>query len=303
MFFKKGYQKVLNLWNERRVLVVPRTTCPGQSNNHYGSQGNNIHPLPVSAQIMYSPTGAVVFNTDNPPEHPKPYIKNKEDRESELYTGVATKISGEDRMIRRMYESEQVTKKSGLTLYVLTLPLMEFTADKKRKREALGQIHGNNNDAAPSDEPQYSCQGYSKKTVNQHRVTNLLAIHAGLHDPTALGQIHLGNSTSWEAKYLLTGESQAAEDLDEEAIIDALLTKFDMTRDDIEGVGDEDDELNVPQGQCDIDHCNHRNHPISNSIYFCYPVSHTANTLNSIVRQKRGDWCLVLNHEVYNGGN
>jgi len=57
--------------------------------------------------------------------------------------------------------------------------------------------------------------------------------------------------------------------------------------------------ISIPQKQCDVDHCLHRAFLICNSIYLCYPMSHTANQCNSIIRRGCGEWCYGIGDQKY----
>ena len=97
----------------------------------------------------------------------------------------------------------------------------------------------------------------------------------------------------YEQMYLVTGDSQ---------VEDELLQRSRL------GIGLEDmrevvDKKKVPQGQCDVDHCFHRSHWICNSIYLCFPMSHTANTCNSIIRRRAKDWLYGVSIQHYTNGD
>jgi len=131
-------------------------------------------------------------------------------------------------------------------------------------------------------------------TISHHRANNIMAMRAGLdsNDQELAEYLEKHDMSCLEEMYLVTGDSQVEDELLRRSRLDVALENME------EVVSRE----KVPQGQCDVDHCMHRSHWISNSIYLCFPMSHTANTCNSIIRRRAKDWlyCLTI-HEYTNG--
>ena len=155
----------------------------------------------------------------------------------------------------------------------------------------------------------YDDSGSGKKdkthhTIQHHRANNIMASRAGLdsNDQELAEYLKTHDKSCLEAMYLTTGDSQVDESMTGDSqVVDELLerSRLDVALEDMEEVVSRE---KVPQGQSDVDHCMHRSHWISNSIYLCFPMSHTANTCNSIIRRRAGDWlyCLTI-HEYTNG--
>ena len=147
----------------------------------------------------------------------------------------------------------------------------------------------------------------SHKNFQHHRINNIMALRAGFdsNDPELAEYLEKQGKSCLEAMYLRTGESQVDESMclrtGDSQVVDELLrrSRLDIALEDMEEVVSRE---KVPQGQSDVDHCLHRYHWISNSIYLCFPMSHTANTCNSIIRRRAKDWlyCLTI-HEYTNG--
>jgi len=141
-------------------------------------------------------------------------------------------------------------------------------------------------------------------TIQHHRANNIMASRTGFdsNDPELDEYLEAHDMSCLEAMYLRTGESQVDESMTGDSqVVNELLerSRLDIALEDMEEVVSRE---KVPQGQCDVDHCMHRSHWISNSIYLCFPMSHTANACNSIVRRRAKDWlyCLTI-HEYTNG--
>jgi len=134
----------------------------------------------------------------------------------------------------------------------------------------------------------------SHTVIQHHRANNIMALRAGLdsNDPELVEYLEKHGMSCLEEMYLVTGDSQVEDEL-------LKRSRLDVALEDMEEVVSRE---KVPQGQCDVDHCMHRSHWISNSIYLCFPMSHTANTCNSIIRRRAKDWlyCLTI-HEYTNG--
>ena len=130
--------------------------------------------------------------------------------------------------------------------------------------------------------------------TTHHRANNILASNCGFDTNDEEGNAFLAKKEMrcFEEMYLVTGGSQVAEDLLERSGLDVDL------KDMVEITSEK-----VPQGQCDVDHGFHRFQWISNSIYLCFPMSHTANTCNSIIRRRASDWCYGLSIHNYTNGD
>ena len=145
----------------------------------------------------------------------------------------------------------------------------------------------------------YDDSGSGKKDetyhkFSHHRANNIMAMRAGLdsNDQELAEYLEKHGMSCLEEMYLVTGDSQVEDEL-------LRRSRLDVALEDMEVVVSRE---KVPQGQCDVDHCMHRSHWISNSIYLCFPMSHTANICNSIIRRRAKDWlyCLTI-HEYTNG--
>ena len=82
-----------------------------------------------------------------------------------------------------------------------------------------------------------------------------------------------------------------------------LLEHYGLEDVDMPELQPEEADVNIPQGQCDVDHCLHRYHWITNSMYLAFAMSHSSNTKNSYKRRGRRDWCFLLSEEHYTNGD
>lgn len=175
---------------------------------------------------------------------------------------------------------------------------------RKRKQPSPGSTPPPEPDDIDSDagndqevEVYDSGSGKKDKThhkFSHHRANNIMAMRAGLdsNDQELAEYLEKHGMSCLEEMYLVTGDSQVEDEL-------LRRSRLDVALEDMEEVVSRE---KVPQGQCDVDHCMHRSHWISNSIYLCFPMSHTANICNSIIRRRAKDWlyCLTI-HEYTNG--
>ena len=128
-----------------------------------------------------------------------------------------------------------------------------------------------------------------------HRVNNIFPFNIGFdsHDKEGDAFLAKHDQTCYEAMYLRKGDSEVEEE---------MFARNKQYLGDVEDV-EVQDKRKVPQGQYDVDHCLHRSRRICNSIYVCFPMSHTANTCNSYIRRRAKEWCYGLsNHKYTNGG-
>ena len=105
--------------------------------------------------------------------------------------------------------------------------------------------------------------------------------------------------STWEEKFLPTGGTQVDDD---DQLMNELRQVYNLVGVGIPELPSKEIEDGIPQGQCDVDHCLHRYHWSLNSIYHCYPMSHTANICNAYIRRGVHDWCFLFSKHHYTNG-
>ena len=246
------------------------TICPGDSIKHHGGRENNKHSVQLSPDLFWSPTTGIFFETAKDTDTgAASHIKNKEHRESGRWDTLQITIDDVTRGIRRCYLSSD--GKELLTTFNLKLP-MAFRI--------------NNLSTA--------------KRLSHHRWI-AISMHAlGLDRTSKDGMKFRGTNRSWEEMYLSTGGTQVDNDDIEQQR--ELIEYYNLEGVEMPELQPEEVEVNIPQGQCDVDHCLHRYHWITNSMYLAFAMSHTSNTKNSIKRRGVEDWCFLLSEEEYING-
>ena len=248
-------------------LSLNFTICPGMSEKYHGGRENNKHSVMVDPNIFYAVSAGIYFNTAAKLSNVGT-IKNKTHLASGKWHGVyLTKSDGGKTIIRRYYLNDDTSH---------TLPTYKlYLVVQNDSRKVI------------------------TKDLSHHRWNNILASNLGLDDISQEGLAFLGDHVTWEAKYLRTANSQV--DKEDKERLQAIKTNYGLKENvnynELPKVED-----GIPQGQCDVDHCLHRYHWISNSIYHCYSMSHTANTLNVHVRRGEGDWCYLNSDHKYTNG-
>ena len=108
------------------ALKIDYTTCPGQSENHYGSQANNKHFVEVEGFLLCSPTLGIWYNTNALKADPAGAIKDAVARESGLYHGITINVDGKERIMKEIYMTKYESQPdSPLTTYKLKLQKSE----------------------------------------------------------------------------------------------------------------------------------------------------------------------------------
>ena len=256
--------------------MLNRTTCPGMSNNHHGSQSNNNHPIILDGNTIFIPSIGWNFDT-NASKDATSKIKLAEDRESGEYATSLVSVNGIDRLFRKVYpccdEERESFRGYNVHLTIVKRSMQPGHHSKKVKSEKIAY-----------------------KTTSHHRLNNLVTSHIGTHgkDKELNNFLKKENASCLEALYIRTGESQID--------YDDMLVRYGLTEEEVESWYENVEREKVPQGQCDNDHCCHRNHPICNSHYAALPMSHSANTINSITRRMCGDWCYGMSTHHYIDG-
>ena len=250
------------------------------SNHHHGSQSNNDHPIILDGETIFMPSLGMTFHTNAGGDGSR-YINLAEDRESGEYATSLVSVNGEERLVKKMYPT--VTKggkkvrytRHWLGVKILKRPKQPVKSAKKKAK---------------------SKRSTTTKNITLHRLNNMVTSHIGTHgkDTEMNALLKEENASCLEALYLPTGESEIA--------YEDMLDRHGLTREVVDSWDENVDREKVPQGQCDNDHCCHRNHPICNSHYAALPMSHTANIINSITRRVCGDWCYGMSIHPYEDG-
>ena len=321
---KKGIAAILSGSKIVTALLVRRKICPGMSFYRHGSHSNNTHNIGVSGDILMSLATGVCFDLDAATCGKK--------YPSDLFKPTEATFGGETRFFKRISQGNGSSGNDGLNTYKMRLPILkieknEETYQPDAKRRALGKTDDNKPVPSTNKKPLFVSSESERRTkqMSQHRWITLLTNHCGLLCNSPQLTTFLGEKPNLEARYLATGSTQYIEDQSAGDVIDWFLNRHEMTRSDMPNVKEEDDADDsddeyvesdddeesgdskdndkAPQGCSDVDHWLRRIHWIGNSIYFCFPCSHTANQINAIIRKNRGDWCYVMIHHEYNGGN
>ena len=265
--------------NKNGDVVLERTICPGMSNMHHGSQSDNDQPIILDGNTIAIPSLGMYFNT-NAARDGSSKIKLAADRESGEYATSPISVNGSNRLSRKLYPSvEEKGRKIKYKQYSIFLPMF-----KRSKQPGRGAKKAKSETTASTP-------------ISLHRLNNMFTFHIGTHgnDTELNALLKEENVSCLEALYLPTGESQID--------YDNMLDRHGLTQEVVDSWSENADREKVPQGQCDNDHCCHRNHPICNSHYAALPMSHTANTINSIIRRMCGDWCYGMSINAYKDGN
>ncbi|KAL7452888.1 hypothetical protein ACHAWC_004598 [Mediolabrus comicus] len=278
----------MGIVNEKTGNVeLSQKICPGQSANHHGSQANNNHTIILDGSTLAWPILGYYFNT-NAAKTEAPRL-NEEAKASGLYSGVTVPVDGKARIVRRLAETVDEKgvdiKYNHVLLGLPTLPVdSKEISHRPRKKRRTGREDTNRN-----------CM-----LLSQHRWNNIWLSNMG-----ARGQCDEVNAfldkhdaSCLEEVLLVTGDT--------EVDIEQMARERGLSPDEIAEWKKEReyaDEDNVPQGQCDVDHFLCRFMMICNSPYLCFPMSHTANTCNSIIRRAVGDWCYGLSIFFYEDGS
>ena len=245
---------------------------------HHGSQSDNDQPIILDGNTIAIPSLGMYFDT-NAARDGSACIKLAEDRDSGEYATSPIVVEGSNRLARKMYPSVDET---GGTIkcirHKIVLPVI-----KRSKQPGRGAKKSKSETIAYSP-------------IALHRLNNMFTFHIGTHgnDKELNDLLKEKNASCLEALYLPTGESQ----IDYEVMLD----RHGLTQEVVDSWSENVEREKVPQGQCDNDHCCHRNHPICNSHYAALPMSHTANTINSIIRRMSGDWCYGMSIHAYTDG-
>jgi hypothetical protein len=217
---------------------------------------------------------------------------NEEAKASGLYSGVTVPVDGKYRIVRRIAETvTEIGRDIKYNHFNLKLPIVpvdsKVTTRRPKKKRRTGR----------KDTNIEFCQ---TKLLSQHRWNNLWLSNMG-----ARGQcdevnafLNKHGASCLEEVLLVTGDTEV--DIEQMARERGLspdeIAEWKKEREHVE-------EDNIPQGQCDIDHFLCRFIMICNSPYLCFPVSHTANICNSIIRRAVGDWCYGLSNLFYEDGS
>ena len=265
--------------NESGDVLLDRMICPGMSNNHYGSQSNNVQPILLDGYTIFVPSLGMHFHT-NASKDTSGKIKLAEDRESGEYATVPVPVNGSDRLFKKLYPTaEEVGNTVKYQRHTIGLPILERSKQTVRRAKAT-----------KSEKAMF-------RKVAHHRLNNLISDHIGTRgkDEELNAILKAAKVSCLEALHLATDESQV--DYEE------MLMKFNLAQEEVDSWEENVVREKVPQGQCDNDHFCHRNHPICNSHYAALPMSHTANTINSIIRRMNGDWCYGMSIHPYKDGS
>jgi len=265
--------------NKNGDVVLERTICPGMSNHHYGEQSNNDEPIILDGNTIAIPSLGMYFDT-NATKDSSSNIQLAKDRDSGEYATSLVPVKGSDRLVKKLYPSgTEIGKTTKYMHYAIQLPVLKRSKQpgrgaKKAKSETTGF-----------------------QTVSHHRLNNMVTFHIGTHgnDGELNDLLEEKNASCLEALYLPTGESQID--------YNDMLDRHGLSQEVVDSWSENVEREKVPQGQCDNDHCCHRNHPICNSHYAALPMSHTANIINSIIRRMCGDWCYGMSIHAYKDGS
>jgi hypothetical protein len=216
---------------------------------------------------------------------------NEEAKASGLYDGVTIPVNGKDRIVRRIAENVLETGVHNIKYkrFRLHLPILsddsKVTTGRPTKKRRTGRKDKNRNG----------------RLLPQHQWNNILLSNMGVR-----GQDEEVNAFLREHNNALCLEEVLLVTEDTEVDFEQMARERGLSPDEIAEWKKEReyvDEDNVPQGQCDVDHCLCRFVMICNSPYLCFPMSHTANTCNSIIRRAVGDWCYGLSIFFYEDGS
>jgi len=106
------------------------------SNQHYGSQANNIRPKKLDPNLLVSTVFAIFFNTNTDTSYRggETNIKNKKDKDSGQYLPAAVVINGQERAVRQLYATDN-TRDNGLGNLKVRLPLAQPSTSALAERE------------------------------------------------------------------------------------------------------------------------------------------------------------------------
>ena len=257
------------------------TICPGMSEKNHGSQENNKHDVAVSPDMFFVMSLGIHFELTASGANADERIKNNTHKKCGKWDGVLWKDEDDTPWIikRRYFTHIPATQSRGVT-YHLRLPTVRLQGQKRVRNEA-GELNRD------------------RKTLSLHRWNWIIFTNSGGDRISKSGRKFMGSCTTWEEKFLVTGGAQVDDD---DRLVNKLREDYNLIGVDMPELLSKKVEDGIPQGQCDVDHCLHRHHWACNSIYHCYPMSHTANTCNSIIRRGVRDWCFLLSKHRYRNG-
>ena len=248
------------------------------SNSHYGDQSNNDEPIILDGNTIAIPSLGMFFDT-NAAKDSSSIIKLSKDRDSGEYATSPIVVKGSNQLVRKIYPSgEEIGNTTKFMNYAIQLPVL-----KRSKQPGRGAKKAKSETTA-------------RHKISQHRLNNMFTFHIGTHgnDEETNALLRKEKASCLEALYLPTGEN--------EIDYDDMLERHGLTQEVVDSWSENAEKEKVPQGQCDNDHCCHRNHPICNSHYAALPMSHTANKINSVIRRVSGDWCYGISIHAYKDG-
>ena len=270
--------------NEKTGNVELRNQdCPGMSARHHGSQANNKRTIILEGTTLAWPILGYYFDTDA--EVTDASALNEDAKASGLYSGVTIRVRGRDRIVRRIAETVQ---ECGVDIKYNTFRL------------ALPTLPDDSKDISLRPRKKRKSEEKCTTKLSQHQWNNIWLSNMGgrgqCDEVNDFLKKH-DNASCLEEVLLVTGDS--------EVDIEQMARERGLSPDEIAEWKKERQYLedNVPQGQCDVDHCLCRFVMICNSPYLCFPMSHTANQCNSIIRRAVGDWCYGLSIFIYEDGS
>ena len=252
------------------------------SEQHHGGQENNKHDVALCHYMFFSISLGIHFDLAAPRPDADDNIKNSAHKKSGKWDGVLWTDENGNQMIikRRYFTSVPATQSLGAT-YKLNLRTVKLQG-QKRDRNASGKIEG------------------MRKLLSLHRWNWIIFTNSGGGRISRSGRRFMGpDCSTWEEKFLATGGTQVDDD---DRLENELRQIYNLVGVDIPELPSEEVEDGIPQGQCDVDHCYHRYHWSFNSIYHCYPMSHSANICNAYIRRGVRDWCFLLSKRPYTNG-
>ena len=251
------------------------------SEKNHGGQENNKHSVALSHYMFFSISLGIHFDLAASSPNVDDHIKNGAHKESGKWDGVLWKDeNGTTRIIKRHYFTEVPATQSLGAKYSLGLRTVRLPG-QKRGRNASGVIDK------------------ERKILSLHRWNWIIFTNSGGDCISKSGRRFMGpDCSTWEEKFLATGGTQ----VDDDDRLNGLRQVYNLVDVDIPELPSKEVEDGIPQGQCDVDHCLHRYHWSFNSIYHCYPMSHSANCCNAYIRRGVQDWCFLFSKHHYTNG-